>query len=745
MRKLLLFILLPFITKGQTAFILQDTIPVKENNAFLHNPWAGGINFPWFSSIELNGDTLQDLFFVDRHNLRVMTFINNGSTNREQAWDYAPQYASQFPPVNKFAFLYDYNCDGKADFFTLSSWSQCPAGITVYKNTSSTPGTLTWQKIDSCLQETFMGSPQAIFTDGVSLPHFNDIDGDGDMDILGYNSFPNGRVVYHKNYSMEDTGTCDSLDFKFETGCFGNFSLLIGGNNQVGAFHSPCRTGRFDNDDSYDNNIYDPAQAAKRDDTISSLFALDLDGDNHVELLIGDIASQNTLMVHNNGVEMDSQDTLFPSYDASAYYNGFHYHAFFDTDNDGLKDLVVAPYYNENKHGIWVYANVNTNAAPVFEFRTDDFLQSQMIDGGEDACPVFFDANSDGLSDIVMNRNIFDENTGFSKCGLYLYKNTGTANAPSFQLDNTNYLGLVSSNYSSPIYPAFGDLDGDGDMDMILGLQDGKLHYFQNTAGVTNPAMFAAAIPNYMGIDVGSYATPQLHDLNRDGLLDLVVGNQRGVIQYFQNTGTATSPAFASVATNDTLGCIVLHPIGGAIDGFSVPFFYDSAGQTRLVIASDLGNIFQYDNIDGNLTGCFHRSGSVYPIDQLRRTHFDMTVSGADLNNDTLIDIIIGQGTGGAEIRYQKALVTGIETVSKPVPSFDVFPNPADQNIRIDLYNFKNDFEISLYNDIGQMVFKKFAVDKTITLPVSVYRNGIYFIRITSADYTVCRKIIIAH
>src|SRR6187402_1908044 len=117
MQKILLFLfLLSQYSFSQTQFKRDLTIPVTENSNQLQNPWAGGLNFPWFSSIELNGDTLQDLFIVDRHNARITTYINNGNPDRDLAWEYAPEYAGQFPPLNKFAFLYDYNCDGKPDF-----------------------------------------------------------------------------------------------------------------------------------------------------------------------------------------------------------------------------------------------------------------------------------------------------------------------------------------------------------------------------------------------------------------------------------------------------------------------------------------------------------------------------------------------------------------------------------------------------------------------------------------------------
>src|SRR5690349_1305046 len=102
------------------VFNRVDSIPVVINSTTLNNAWAGGINFPLFSEIDLNGDGIHDLFIYDRVNNRVSTFINDGSPGTN-AWKYAPEYRSHFPPINKWALLYDYNCDGKADLFTLSS------------------------------------------------------------------------------------------------------------------------------------------------------------------------------------------------------------------------------------------------------------------------------------------------------------------------------------------------------------------------------------------------------------------------------------------------------------------------------------------------------------------------------------------------------------------------------------------------------------------------------------------------
>jgi hypothetical protein len=91
--------------------------------------------------------------------------------------------------------------------------------------------------------------------------------------------------------------------------------------------------------------------------------------------------------------------------------------------------------------------------------------------------------------------------------------------------------------------PTLGDLDDDGDLDLVVGESAGTLEYFENVGTATEPR-FELADDAYADIDVGRRSAPLLYDLDGDGDLDLLVGSESEGVRVFRNDGTPAEASF---------------------------------------------------------------------------------------------------------------------------------------------------------------------------------------------------------
>jgi hypothetical protein len=740
----------PLRAQSLAGFELIYNIPVYVNGDTLTNAWAGGINFPLWNEIDLNGDNIHDLLMYDRGRNgtyfdRISTFINDG-TQSAHPFQYAPQYIAKFPvlPPGNWMFTFDYNCDGKMDLFTLDSARN---GIACYRNDYDTGNGLHFTLVIDGMKELFNTAVQDIYSSQAKLPWFIDEDHDGDMDIISFNNATDGRVGFHKNYSVEDGFGCDSLRFRFETSCWGEIEFCFG-SNDVCNFGVQCRTrgGNHPGD-------YEQSEFAKRDDTLSSIFAFDNNGDDKTDLLIGDSGNPTSLLITNTSIagkdSMISTDPSFPSYDSPIDVEIFVRHAYIDVDNDGIKDLLASSGDQKSDHNIWFYKNTNTTSSPVFTYQKNNFLQEEMIDIGDEAGPVFFDENADGLLDIIAGNNFYS-GSGIWNAGLSLFRNTGTATAPAFELVTNQYENITTSvlgpNGGYPFFPSFGDMDNDGDKDLMLGTSSGKLYYFTNTGTGIHPASFQLTLPQYFNIDVGNASTPQIVDMDRDGAPDLIVGNSIGRIRYFRNTGTAAAAQFTSAATDSTFGDIDVRTFSST-NGYAVPHVFSDSIEYKMLVSCMHGDVYLYDHIDGNLTGTFTRADTLVSRTQGERLEYNLNATTGDINNDGLIDMIVGLYSGGFQMYYGSRTV-GIAEHEKLKPSFDVFPNPArdEINIRVNNLQGKNKIILRMFDATGRVAFAKIISENKIKVDLREFSSGIYMIQLISDDGTqASKKISVIH
>ncbi len=717
---LLVFLFATLGAFAQNAIPRWDSVRVFESNILLRNADAGGFNIPEFSPIDLDLDGTMDLFVFDRSGRKIVTFLNRGTAGQVD-YDFAPEYANAFPAgITDFALCRDFNCDGKVDLFFGTS-----NGIKVYENTSSS--TLSFQLFADTLLTDMGAGPAVVYLYQGDLPDFVDVDGDTDLDLLTFNQF--GTVVeWHKNMAVENTGNCDGLELQLADPCWGNFQES--GLNQTITLGFNCRMA-----------APQPGVPVKPSaHSGSTIAAFDEDADGDYELVIGDLTYDGLTYLHNAGTnvdaEMDSVDATFPSYAASVQIDVFAAAFFMDANNDGKKDMLVGannPNVSVNYDNSWYYENIDPGNGVLLERVTKNFLTSEMVDVGLCAFPVLFDHNADGLMDLIVgnySRKITASNVN---SGLVLYENTGTAQNPEFTLTSRNYASLTNA-FNPAIFgmsPAFGDMDGDGDQDLIIGDADGKLHYVQNTAPTGQVASFPNVTVQYSNIDVGQFATPSIADIDRDGDVDLVVGEISGNLNFFENTGTPQAPVFSNVPTTESWGDVDTEPI--CCTGFSVPYIFENPQTNRfdMIVGSEKGDLFYYNDFESELGNAFTLDQANFgEIKEGQRT----AITGGDLNNDGIWEWMAGNVRGGLGFYSGNGLVsTNFASMVTNAAEWMIYPNPSTGIINVEFtdHHAVGEMNLTLLSIQGQQLAQKnnASAAKGTTLDLSNLAPGVYFLR----------------
>ncbi len=714
-----LFIILSVYTKAQStqtilALDRNDGLPVYNLDSILLDfPTVGGFNYMQGGAIDLNLDGIQDLVLFDRTGDRISPFIYTGTVGNP-AYTYNHSLVYSFPELNNFLIIKDFNCDGKADLFTYEN-----SGFKVYKNISTVSTGLAFELYTESLLSFYNPATLAIFCIPVDVPAIEDIDNDGDVDLLVF-GFLGTCTEYHRNMAMENLGRCDTLIMKLESDNWGTFTESFSTNDVV--LNDSC-----DHPGGKNTAVRHAG---------STMLAYDADGDGDKDLLLGDISYRTMTQLTNGGTNLlahiTSSQTPFPANTPYINVPVFPAAFYIDIDHDGLRDLMVSPNNeggSENHQCIWYYKNIGTSDIPQFSFIKRTLFLDQSLDFGEGCMPVFFDYNNDGLSDIVIGNYGYFQPNGTYKSKLALLKNISVDENPRFQLINEDYAGLGLLNETSTNYhPTFGDIDGDGDQDMLTGNSLGQLFYFINTAAPGNEANFVFNSSNFQNIDIGTFSAPQLVDVDVDGLLDLLIGSREGRIHYYRNTGTPTSMNLELVTTS--FGNI-LTAIDGDPNGFSTPTLFRKSGVSYIICGSVSGLFQLYSGIDGNLDGDFILEDSVFLGN---RDGERTSISLKDLNGDGYPEAVTGNYAGGINF-YSGIFPSKLSSDNKTNSTFLIFPNPGKT---ISIRTTGESIQLIDVIDIqGKLVHTQAGSHlPTITLSNSNFSPGMYFVRVQGKSKT---------
>jgi hypothetical protein len=695
-------VVFPFLTNGQLPYMFRDTsIVVMHGNKRLQNPWASGMNTPIFAEIDLNGDSKLDLIEFDAPSFRVNPFLNLAQAN-QSSYIYAPEYRSKFPTdLEGWVRTFDYDFDGDMDLFSYYG-----GGISMYRNDYSAGTGLFFTQISNSIQTHYGGFQTNIYASRVNAPALSDLDNDGDMDILAF-SISGSWVEHHESFSMDSTGNPSQIKFHYIPVCWGYF--VLANNSNVAQLPPVLPTCPLIAADPYRAYFDEEKEGSNEGSQLyysnksmrhagSSLVVYDNDGDGDKDVLNGDILGSNLLFLENCGTPdsawICAQDSTFPSYDVPAFM-------------------------------------LETN---VFNHKTNRWLVDDMIEVGTGAHPVFFDVDQDGKLDLLIGNDFyFDSANAIAKVAYY--RNISVGAKAEYTLITDDYASL-SSYLLSAIYLTFGDLNGDGDSDMIVGHSDGSLIYFQNLAGVGNPCNFVLSQANYQSIDIGDNAVPQLVDVNRDGKLDLLIGERAGVLNYYENTGTSASPIFSFVSNN--FGGVNVAK-GGSFAGFSAPLLFEKQGNYELLVGSLSGYIYHFGNIDGNLSGTFTLLDSMFQ--NIYEPQLAVPAM-ADVDGDSAFDLVVGSLSGGVVLYTQDQTLSINSEVDENV-FFKLYPNPVQMNLILSFEKESSNRKVIEITDItGRLIYTIQSNRQQVNVDVSKWNAGTYLCRVRDSKRTFTQKFI---
>jgi len=686
---LVILVGLPLCTQAQEFRREEYPFPIFRSGIAVDHPFTGGFTNPGHQFADMDGDGDSDLIVLDMSDDALFYFRNEGTAQSALFRQYD---AGEFlPEMHNWFRVADVTADGLPDLFSAGEASN---SIALYIN-NGTPGAPAFSLTSPSLRTVTDTLVLALL---FSIPALADIDADGDVDLFSLNSGI-GTINYYEN-----VGSASEFRLAFRTDFFQSIHICPGcGGVPMGQSTALHGNGAME-------------------------FA-DIDGNGTKDMLYGDLYDEGLIFYKNTGtpanVRLDSISARFPPSNPVQSV-GYNQPTLADIDGDGDLDLFAAVLHSSvQSDNFWFFRNTGTPTQYAYTLVTRNFLPT--LDAGAQSAPALADIDGDGDLDAYV---------GDLLGRVLLLRNTGNASDPEFTVVDSTFVGRDNR---FAYVPRFGDLDGDGDVDLVLGHFEGNVDFFRNTGTQFNP-QFTYEQSFFDSLNVGLYASPDLFDIDGDGDLDLFVGSAAGTVRFYRNEGTASAWHFVPAFT--ITGGISVGP-----NAKPVVVDIDGDGDGDLAIGSSDGGIVVYRNSGTVSHPVFSPPGEQMVLDGKRR---ETVPFFCDIDGDGDPDFFAGNSRGGLEFfrNTQTTAVREKRILSEQRMSVFHYPNPFNPTATI-MVTVPYDGEISLevFDIVGRKVaglMRGWHPSGTygVTFDASTLAGGVYFYRIGTGRETYVGRMI---
>jgi FG-GAP-like repeat len=349
---------------------------------------------------------------------------------------------------------------------------------------------------------------------------------------------------------------------------------------------------------------------------------------------------------------------------------------------------------------------------------------------GTGAYPAFADVDGDGRTDLVVGCASRFVGVGQRSSQLVYYRNVGLDTVPAFQLHTYDWLGLASLpdlTGAFDFHPAFGDVDADGDADLALGYSRASvaagLLFFRSLTAQGQPGSYVLQQNNFLGITAENLnrTAPHLSDVDQDGDLDLIVGHQQGTLHYYENVGNAAVGNWVLRARG--WGGVNVSDLSFSSLGNSRPLVadIDNDNQPELLVGAANGQVIVYDNLAQNT---FTRVGAWQGL----RFGRQAAPAAAKLRSDYTLSVVVGGLRGGLHLLAQPGRLFTDVGGGGAVPTDDgvaLYPNPASTLV---LLRAPAGTVVTVYSSAGERLATLHisAADLPAVLDVAHWPQAVY-------------------